>query len=1090
MIEGYHLPQADGRQRIPCLACVVEAAAGCCTSPDWLGKFPFPGSGMVKGMAKKWGGEVAPETSGEQAPVVRIFLSSPGDVAVERKIARELIEGELQKHPSYRHLKLVVIKLVVIAWDDPGARIPMLANETPQESVNNARPRPSTCDIVIVILWARMGTPLPETIRRPDGERYLSGTEWEYLDAVNSTWVPKPDVLVYRRTEEPMISIRDPKREEKAEQFDRVEAFFSRFRDTDGSLVGGINKYAAPDDEFRKLLRQHLNELFHRRLPTTPASGKARQTEATIPDAYRDWLRVECADVSLLGQELQQGQALTLSHVYVPALTAPPADPVVPTAGKRRRTRSDETAERKPVPLLQRLDTGSLYVPAPAGAGKSTFCRWAVLQSIAAVDLAHAVPAPKEFAEIAPVNLRGRLPLLVPLRDFHEGIDGGRGRRTGRRRELEETLAAWVDRSLADRLTGENFLAHLRAGTAFLLLDGLDEVPVSDTRADATVYPRDLLLTGLADAVPVWLKAGNRVLLTSRPYGLDEDGLRKLGLAQTPLEPLPEPLQGLFVARWFHALGKAEQSNGLIATIRERDDLGPLAVNPMMLTALCVLWDSGGRLPEDRYDLYRRIVGNVLFHRFRDEVRQQEPARARLEVIAHGMHVGDPESPRESPAAEISYLEIDHILRAFAADDPYNEHGAVGPVARREELLTRSGLLLPRPGKRAAFYHLSVQEFLAAERILRTEDDLLQVIRARGAVAGWRPTLIFLFAGRIGAKTPRWGTDLLARLIAELDRAGVKANPAPAVFIAEALDLCLAKNYAVPEELKEAFRGVALYAIEDEVELQARQALGLTLGRVGDPRITDLRDAQGNADLRAYVEVPAGSYPYGDEGRTVEIRQPFWIGRYPVTNQQFGAFIADGGYGDRRWWSNDGRAWLEQEKATEPKYWHDRRWNAPNQPAVGVSFWEAEAFCAWAGGRLPTEEEWEAAARGSKGLVYPWGDASEDGICNTSEAGLLVTSPVGLFPRARQADRAIDDLAGNVWEWCSSRYDLQDKNFRGDRVLRGGSWGFFQVNARSANRFSLNPNFRGNDFGFRVVCVAHLRALTTESAASRGANRR
>ena len=823
-------------------------------------------------MAKKRGGEAARETSGEQAPVVRIFLSSPGDVADERKIARELIEGELQKHPSYRGLKLEVI-----TWDDPDARIPMLASETPQQSVNNARPRPSTCDIVVVILWARMGTLLPETICKPGGEPYLSGTEWEYLDAVNSTREPKPEVLVYRRTEEPIISIRDPNRKEKEEQFERVEAFLARFRNSDGSLTGGINEYAAPD-KFRALLRQHLDDLLHPRRPPAPANGKPLQIEATIPGAYLDWLRVEYADVNLLGQELQQGQALTLNHVYVPALTAPTADPVVLKAGRRRRerkTQPEKMAERRPVPLLQRLDAESLYVPAPAGAGKSTFCRWAVLHSIAAADLAHAVPTQPEFAETAPENLRGRLPLLVPLRDFHEGIDGGRGRRTGHRGELEQTLAAWVDRSLADQLTGENLLAHLRAGTAFLLLDGLDEVPVSDNRDGAEVYPRDLLLTALANALPTWLKAGNRVLLTSRPYGLDEGGLRKLDLPQAPLELLPEPLQYLFVARWFHTLGKAEQTDGLMATLHERDDLGPLAENPMMLTALCVLWDSGGRLPEDRYELYRRIVGNVLFHRFRDEVRQREPARARLEVIAHSMHVGDRESPRESPAAEISYREIDHILRAFAAEDSYNERGAVGPVVRREELLTRSGLLLPRPGDRAAFYHLSVQEFLAAERILRTEDDLLPVIRTRGAVAGWRPTLIFLFAGRIGAKTPRWGTDLLVRLIRELDRGAVRASPAPAVFIAEALDLCLAKNYAVPEELKEAFRGVALNAIEDEVELQARQALGLTLGRVGDPRITDLRDAQGNVDLRAYVEVPAGTYPYGDEGRTVEIRQPF-----------------------------------------------------------------------------------------------------------------------------------------------------------------------------------------------------------------------
>jgi hypothetical protein len=124
-------------------------------------------------------------------PLLRIFLSSPGDVPAERTIARELIEGELAKRPAYRGLKLEVV-----AWDDPDARIPMLANETPQESVNNARPRPAICDIIVVILWARMGTPLPETIPKPDGDRYQSGTEWEYLDAVNSTREPKPDVLI------------------------------------------------------------------------------------------------------------------------------------------------------------------------------------------------------------------------------------------------------------------------------------------------------------------------------------------------------------------------------------------------------------------------------------------------------------------------------------------------------------------------------------------------------------------------------------------------------------------------------------------------------------------------------------------------------------------------------------------------------------------------------------------------------------------------------------------------------------------------------------------------------------------------------
>jgi formylglycine-generating enzyme required for sulfatase activity len=266
--------------------------------------------------------------------------------------------------------------------------------------------------------------------------------------------------------------------------------------------------------------------------------------------------------------------------------------------------------------------------------------------------------------------------------------------------------------------------------------------------------------------------------------------------------------------------------------------------------------------------------------------------------------------------------------------------------------------------------------------------------------------------------------------------------------------------------VREAFIRLVLGAIEDEVALPARQSLGLTLGRLGDPRIFNLRDP------RAYVEVPAGTYPYGEEGEPVEIAQPFRLGRYPVTNGQYRAFMDDGGYGERKWWSEAGWAWRHKNGVTEPEYWRDRRWNAPNQPVVGVSLFEAEACAAWAGGRLPREEEWEAAARGPEGNTYPWGNDWEYGICNTRETGLLATSPVGLFPRSRQARLEIDDLAGNVWEWCQSLYrsseDSDEPN--APRVLRGGSWSSNQHRARCASRLWNLPSNRNYGIGFRVVC--------------------
>jgi formylglycine-generating enzyme required for sulfatase activity len=787
-----------------------------------------------------------------------------------------------------------------------------------------------------------------------------------------------------------------------------------------------------------------------------PSAGLPKSAAPGRPPEYLKWLEARCAGVELLGQDVQQSLAIKLSHVYVPALIR------FTHLETGRREVSPRSPEEVLEPLLGLIDKMSLYVSAPAGAGKSTFCRWAALQSIRDSTTAHPALAPEEYQEQVPESLQTRLPLLVPLREFWTAMQCVRGQRSWQRGDLEQALAAWVDRSPPPGLNGSMLKAHLAAGSAFLLLDGLDEVPISDSHNSGTVHPRQLLLSGLADALPAWEKAGNRTLLASRPYGLDEAGLARLRLLPAPLEPLPEPLQELFVRRWFHALQREELAGDLLEAMGSRDDLAPLIENPMLLTAMCVLYDKGGRLPEDRYQLYKSIVDGVLHSRYPGDAREREPVLRRLEAIAYGMHTGEPdEAPRQTPAAEISWNETERLLAEFAEKNPSFGQGEVAAAVQREELLTRSGLLLPRPNERAAFYHLSFQEFLAAQRIARgSEKRVTEVIDAHEGISEWRPTLLFLFAAQLFSKDPEWGLGLLARLLEGHNRAAVKANPAPAVLIAEALELCLAKRYQIPGALAERFRRLSLDAIEDEVEVQARQTLGRCLGRLGDPRIFELRDP------RAYVEVPAGTYPYGDEGETVEIEAPFLLGRYPVTNSQYQAFVDDGGYGDRKWWSDAGWAWLQKEGVTEPSLWRDRRFNGPNQPVVGVSFFEAEASCAWAGGDLPTEQEWEAAARGQEGYKYPWGDDWENGICNTREAGLAATSPVGLFPRSRRVQLGLEDLAGNVFEWCEVTPDDPER----PSVFRGGCWDHSLDYARCSDRHRYPRETQFDDLGFRVVC--------------------
>ena len=211
---------------------------------------------------------------------LHIFLSSPGDVSRERQLAREVIE-RIQSEQLYRDQ----LKLEVVAWDKPGAGTRMPANLEPQEAINRGLKKPSECEVVIVVFWARMGTPLSKNHLKPDGSRYRSGTEYEFLDGFNAAKeADKPEVWVYRGKQAPSVQLDDPKRKEKEKQWDLIQAFFAEFRNPDGSYRIFCKEYDEPS-EFKDQLDEDLRDFLTSYLKDHPPD----KAEVSIPPVEPTW---------------------------------------------------------------------------------------------------------------------------------------------------------------------------------------------------------------------------------------------------------------------------------------------------------------------------------------------------------------------------------------------------------------------------------------------------------------------------------------------------------------------------------------------------------------------------------------------------------------------------------------------------------------------------------------------------------------------------------------------------------------------------------------------------------------------------------
>jgi formylglycine-generating enzyme required for sulfatase activity len=660
-----------------------------------------------------------------------------------------------------------------------------------------------------------------------------------------------------------------------------------------------------------------------------------------------------------------------------------------------------------------------------------------------------------------------------------------------------------------------------------IMLDGLDEIPSADLRMK------------LANVVNSMIhKDGYNILMTSRPAAVDDILLESLNIPHCELLSLSEKQVKEFSHQFFAIYesdideSKKDADNFITALERSKTAL-EFSRNPLYLTVMILMHKKHDVLPQKRIQLYAEFYEMLLLQRKEesDQNKQSDspvficpvpnknpiqwsetvytPLLRRIAYITHS---------HDKDSVSVSLKTISKAIRSRRG--LFDETEGISEKKIAEKFLNfadeQLGVLVSR-GSFYGFSHRSLQEYLAAMHLSNLDKKEIESF--------WKNKII--------KRPDRW-SEIARLLICEIRETEFLFPFLENQWIRDIQDTndpaVIAIIGSVLFDLQKFFEGgsgiralhrMVIKALKNKINNSWEKpniflACGDALGLMDEPHIEVSNPPVVKFEPEKPFQMGSNEHEREQPIHPVQL-SPYWFGVYPVTNKEFEVFIRDGGYDKEDYWfcekgkfRFDGREFLNEPKGKHPRYWNNERFgiSRPLAPVVGVSWFEAMAYCKWWTEkygdiwaknnninhkiimRLPTEAEWEFAAKGHEDRKYPWGDEKPDySRANYGwEKNIGRTTSVGSYSFGNRAEK-IFDMAGNVWEWCYDKYneDYYDKCFKesekigraivdpvgldlGDYcVLRGGSFDSDTGGVRCACRYRSNPYYRYDNVGFRLV---------------------